>query len=147
MKKIIYISSFLLFSLAACNSHKDAEPTEAENDLDAVRNFVQAALIGDFNKARTFMLADSINLDRMKMIEAAKLSPDEKRGLAQSSINIHNVDRVNDSTTVVIYSNSFKNNHDTLRAVKQNEKWMVDFNYLFEHDMDTLTNKKDTLPK
>lgn len=147
MKKIAYISSFLLFSFAACNNDKPAEETMAESDLDAVRNFVQAALVGDYDKAKTFMIADSINLDRMKMIESANLSPDEKKGLAQSSINIHNVNRVSDSMTIVIYSNSFKNNWDTLRAIRKKEQWLVDFNYLFEHDSDTLTNKRDTLAK
>ncbi len=53
--------------------------------------------------------------------------------------------RLNDSTTVVIYSNSFKNNWDTLKAVRQKGQWLVDFNYLFDHESDTLMNKKDSI--
>ena len=82
---------------------------------------------------------------RMNMIERVNLLPDEKKGLATASINIHNVSRVNDSTTVVIYSNSFKNNWDTLKAVRQKGQWLVDFNYLFDHESDTLMNKKDSI--
>lgn len=135
MKQIL-ISSFLLFILNACNS-KDRRPVESENDIDAARNFIQAGLDGDYNKARTYMLPDSANQGRMDIVERMRLSPDEKKGLAGATINIHNVTKQNDSTTIVIYSNSFKNNWDTLRIKKLDEKWLVDFNYLWDHDADT----------
>ncbi|HEY6504749.1 MAG TPA: hypothetical protein VIZ28_12290 [Chitinophagaceae bacterium] len=145
MKKILSLTSFLLFCLYACNEDKK-EPA-SENDVDAVRNFIQAALEGNYEKAKTFMLADSISLERMSNIERVNLSPEEKKGLAAASINVHNITRVNDSTTIVIYSNSFKNNWDTLRAVKLKNNWLVDFNYLFDHDNDILMNRKDSLAK
>jgi len=142
MKKIFYLSSLLLL-FVACNNGKD-EP-KSENDLDAVRNFVQAALYGDYEKAKSYMLRDSLNLQRMDAIKRVPLSSEEKKGLATATIIIHDVNHVNDSTTVVIYSNSFKNNWDTLRVLKQANEWLVDFNYLFNHDLDTLLNKKDTV--
>lgn len=142
MKKILY--SFLLFYAIGCKN-EDKKPPASENDVDAVRNFIQAALEGDYAKARTFMLADSVNTERMNVIERVKLSPEEKKGLAAASIIVHDVKHVNDSTTVVIYSNSFKNNQDTLRALRVQGSWMVDFNYLFNHDSDTLLIKKDSI--
>jgi hypothetical protein len=146
MKKIYYLSSFLLCCFFACNSNKEAP--KAENDVDAIRNFIQFALYGDYDKAKTYMLPDSINKEQMNAIERVNLSPEEKNGLATASINIHNVNRVNDSTTIVIYSNSFKNNWDTLKAIKQKGEWLVDFKYLFNHDQDTLikpsVNKPDS---
>ena len=145
MKKILYLSSLLLFCLYACNEVKK-EPA-SENDVDAVRNFIQAALEGNYEKAKTFMLSDSVSMERMGNIERVNLSPDEKRGLASASINVHDISRRNDSTTIVIYSNSFKNNWDTLKAVKVKGQWLVDFNYLFDHDSDTLVNKTDSLGK
>lgn len=145
MKKILPLASFLLFCLYACNDDKK-EPA-SENDVDAVRNFIQAALEGNYTKARTFMIPDSVGLERMSNIERVNLSPDEKKGLATASINVHAVNRVNDSTTIVIYSNSFKNNRDTLRALKLKGQWLVDFNYLFDHDKDTMVNSADSLTK
>ena len=71
-----------------------------------------------------------------------------KEGYRGSSINIRNVNPVNDSVTIVIYSNSFMNNDDTLRILKKNNQWLVDLKYLYEHDMDTMKinlNKRDTL--
>jgi len=142
MKKLLYLSPLLLL-FNACNNGNDTP--RSENDLDAVRNFVQAALYGDYNKAKTYMLKDSLNLQQLDAIQRVPLSSDEKKGLASASIIIHDVNHVNDSTTVVVYSNSFKNNWDTLKAVKQANEWLVDFSYLFNHDMDTSLNKKDSL--
>ena len=93
------------------------------------------------------MVPDSISMERMGNIERVHLSAEEKKGLAAASINVHNITRRNDSTTIVIYSNSFKNNWDTLRAIKLKGQWLVDFNYLFDHDSDTLVNMKDSLSK
>lgn len=146
MKKILTVSSFLLFCLFACNT-EDKNPAEPESDVNVITNFIQSALYGNYEKARTYMLPDSINQERMNMIERVNLLPEEKKGLAAASINIHNISRVNDSTTVVIYSNSFKNNRDTLKVVRLKGQWLVDFNYLFDHDTDTVTIKKDTLNK
>jgi hypothetical protein len=146
MKKIFYLSSFLLFCFSACKNGDKQNPA-SENDVDAVRNFIQAALEGNYGKAKTYMIPDSISMERMNNIERVNLSAEEKKGLAAASIIVHNITRVNDSTTVVIYSNSFKNNHDTLRALRVKGNWLVDFNYLFDHDRDTLTNQTDTITR
>lgn len=148
MKKIFYLFPFLLFCIWACNS-SDRQHGTSENDVDAARNFIQAALLGDYAKAKTYMVSDTPNLERMNAIERVSLSSEEKKGLAGATINIHGVKKVNDSATVVIYSNSFKNNWDTLRVLRHNGEWLVDFNYLFTHDSDTLflsADKKDSLP-
>ena len=128
--------------LIACNN-KDRRAGKSENDIDAARNFIRAALDGKFEEARTYLLPDSINVNWMDVAERSyrKTDDDTKRGYRSSSINIHQVSPVNDSVTVVIYSNSFKNDHDTLRILKQNGQWLVDLKYLYEHDMDTLFNK------
>ena len=71
-----------------------------------------------------------------------------KEGYRGSSINIRNVNPVNDSVTIVIYSNSYMNNDDTLRILKTNGQWLVDLKYLYEHDMETMkinAYKRDTL--
>lgn len=146
MKKIF--PSLLLLLVLACNNSD--KKLESENDVDAARNFINAALAGDYNKARTFMLRDSANEERMNLIERVNLLPEEKKGLAAATINIHSVKKLNDSATVVIYSNSFKNNWDTLKVVRDKGQWLVDFDYLFDHDSDTLTfprPKNDSLPK
>lgn len=135
MKNIIYFLMFLL--TFACNSTENNTDNEEENDLDAARNFVQAALKGKYDVAGKFMLKDSVNEERLDAVSRIQLSSDEKQGLWDASINIHNRKLINDSTSIIIYSNSFhKENTDTLKVVKQDGEWLVDFKYLFDHDQE-----------
>lgn len=126
----------LLFFAAACNSPADEEKEEAgESDINAATSFVQAALKQQYNKARDFMLQDSVNQQHMDAVSRIQLSSGEKQGLWDASINIHSRKLVNDSTSIIVYSNSFhKENKDTLKVVKINGRWLVDFKYLFNQN-------------
>ncbi|MCW3119963.1 MAG: hypothetical protein JWM28_4045 [Chitinophagaceae bacterium] len=152
MKKYItIISSSLLLFLAACNNDDSRGAATSENDIDAARNFIRAALDGKFNDAKGFLFNDSSNLEYFDAYQRnyQKIEPEVKRDYRESTIKIHTVTPLNDSTTVVIYSNSFKNDHDTLKVLKKNNQWLVDLKYLFQHDADTMLiprqYKTDTL--
>jgi|SRR5205085_12235866 hypothetical protein len=135
MKKILS-ASFLLLILGACNNDKTSK---SENDVDAARNFIRSALDGKFSEARQYMLQDTANLQFLDVAERNyERAPVETiNSYRGSTINIHQVNPVNDSTTVVVYSNSFKKDHDTLKVLKVNNQWLVDLKYLYQHDMDT----------
>lgn len=140
---------FLLLFLAACNNKKQ---NEADDDVNTASNFIRAALDGKFKEAQSYMLSDSINKNYLDIAESnyQKADLDTKTNYRNSSINIHKITPVNDSTTIIIYSNSFKNDHDTLKLLKEQGKWLVDLKYLFDHDFDTTVNKKpisDSLKK
>lgn len=149
MKRYPFFFLLLLFSFTACKTKDKA--VASENDIDAARNFIQAALEGNYDKARTFMLNDSVNVNWMDNMERSYMKNDEetKYNYRKASIHVHNISYpVKDSVTIVIYSNSFKNDHDTLKVVKKNGQWLVDFKYLFEHNGDSLVVKpllKDSL--
>ena len=116
---ILAAASFSLFLFTSCNNENQQETGKSENNIDAARNF-----------------------------SYAKNDQSVKDGYRSASINIHKVNKLNDSTTVIIYSNSYKNDHDTLKVLKVSNQWLVDLKYLFEHDADTLTVKpltNDTL--
>ncbi|MEO8406631.1 MAG: hypothetical protein ABI480_18610 [Chitinophagaceae bacterium] len=136
MKKIIALSSIFLLTIYACNN-ADKQAGKSENDVDAARNFIQAGLDHNYDKARTYMLQDKINQQRMDAAERIPMSDERRKGLAGASINIHSVNKINDTSTIVIFSNSYVNKWDTLRVVKQNDNWLVDFNYYFTHGADT----------
>ena len=143
MKRNYTIFLFLLFLCCACKSN-DKEPAgKSENNVDAARNFIRAALDGKFREARSFMLQDSVNTNYMDVVERAYKNDKQsnKDGYRTSTIHFHKVDSINNSTSVIIFSNSFMNNPDTLRIVKVNAQWLVDLKYLYEHDRDTLNNK------
>lgn len=136
MFKKFCLAVFLLPVLLSCNNDQKPSASKSEDDVDAARNFIRAALDGKFNEARVYMLQDSVNMNWMDIAERnyQKADRDTKVGYASASINIHNVNPVNDSITIVIYSNSFKNDHDTLKILRAGNHWLVDLKYLFQHD-------------
>ena len=150
MKKNYFIFLFLLCCFYSCKN-KDKGPTgKSENNIDAARNFIRSALDGKFDEARNFMLPDSSNTNYMDVAERSfkNISQPEKDGYRASNIIIHNVNDVNDSTTIIIYSNSYKRDHDTLKVLKINSQWLIDLKYLFEHDAEGNASKpviKDAL--
>lgn len=137
---------FALLVLASCGN-EDKAPATSDNHVDAVRNFVRAALDGKFAEARMYMISDSVNNNYMDVAERsyANMTQENKDGYRASSIQFPSpMVTLNDSTSIVIYSNSFKNNPDTLKVMKTGGKWLVDFKYLYLHDTDTITNKPKT---
>jgi hypothetical protein len=149
MKRNNLFFLFLLF-FAACKTDDKKADAKSSNSIDAARNFIRAALDGKYREAKDYLLQDSVNLNWMDAAERSYLKADQdtKDGYMASSINMHSVTPVNDTTTIIIFSNSFKNDHDTLKVVKVNGQWLVDLKYLFDHDMDTTIKKpviNDTL--
>jgi hypothetical protein len=150
MKSLAIVFSFL-FLLMACNS--DKQETKSDNDMDAARNFLDAALKGDYKHASVYMLQDSANREYLNVSERSyqNRSPDAKAKLKAASLRFFDTQQVNDSTTITVFDNSYANKKDTLRIVKRNGQWLVDLKYLFEHDMDTSNykqkNKIDTIQK
>lgn len=133
----------LLIVFSACNS-EDRKAPISENDVDAARNFIRAALDGRFDLVKTYMLQDSTNLQYIENVAQPmyeRAADSVTRSYKAASINVHNVSKPNDSTTIVIFSNSYKRNEDTLKVVRIADKWLVDLKYLYQHDSDTIGQK------
>src|SRR5205085_12230007 len=120
MKSIATI--FLIFLLVACNNSDQEAETKSDNDMDAARNFLDAALKGDYKNASTYMLQDSANKEWLNVAQRGyqRYSPDEKSKLKSASLRFFDTKQVNDSTTITVFANSYKNKKDTLRIVKMN---------------------------
>jgi hypothetical protein len=130
---------FLLFLSACSNNERDrSDATQTtESDVDAARNFIRTALDGRYDKLRPMLLPDSANLaliEVAQMTYQSRMSPADKQGYRDASINIHNVETLNDSTTVVNYSNSYKKEKNDLKVVRIDGAWLVDFKYSFPAD-------------
>jgi hypothetical protein len=54
---------------------------------------------------------------------------EDKAGYHEASINLFDSRKVNDSTTVVNYSNSYMNKKDSLKLVRINGQWLIDLKY------------------
>ena len=144
MKLTIPFAIFSLVLLNNCNnSDKEAKAGKSESDIDAARNFLDAALKGDYKLASSYMVQDSSNIGYLAVTERKynQMDPEQKRNLRNASLRFYDPLLQNDSTTITVFSNSYKNDKDTLRIVKKNGQWLVDLKYLFEHDLDTTLNK------
>ncbi len=141
---------FFIVLLAACKT-APKNPTQStpedEDDLNTAISFIQSALKGNYDKAKEYMLHDSINDDRLDAVSRVKLSADEKQGLWDATVNIHSRKVINDSTSIIVFSNSFhKENQDTLRVVKKSGRWQVDFKYLFDHGLEETSGRTQSEP-
>ena len=99
------------------------------------------------------MLQDSANQEYLSVSERSyrRLDLGKKDSLRSASLRFYDTKQLNDSMTVTIFANSYRNHKGTLKVVKKNGQWLVDLKYLFEHDMDTsIYNQKvkiDTIHK
>jgi hypothetical protein len=126
MKKIILIISLIV---TGCQSSKNYPP--AENALDAGREFVDACLKGEFKKADYYLLHNSQNDGLFTTLKATynKETKEEKTELKNASINIQSIEELNDTVTIIHYSNSFSKISSILKTVKLNDTWLVDLAY------------------
>src|SRR5690242_11193796 len=122
MKSIAVLFSLVLITFACTNSDRQATEPKSENDLDAARNFLDAALKGDYKTASGYMLPDSTNLGYLNVTERSyrKLDLVKRDSLKNASLRFYDTKQVNDSTTITIFANSYKNDKDTLKIVRRN---------------------------
>ncbi|MCM5528857.1 DUF4878 domain-containing protein [Parasegetibacter sp. NRK P23] len=120
----------------ACNSHDDA-PKNAENALDAGREFVRASLDGNYKKAAFFLLEDSTNQNLLTRWEESyrNLSSDDREAFRRASITINSEEEVSDSVSIINFSNSYKKKPQVLKVIKRDGTWKVDFKYTFSGNL------------
>lgn len=131
MQKIILFLFVLLLLHSACN--QQVKTVKNGDPLEAGREFINASLIGDFEYAKKYLLADSTNLmyfDRFVDFDNKKPATD-KEGYKNSNIIINSTEKISDSVTVINYSNTYKKEPSKIKLIKKNNKWLVDFKYTF----------------
>jgi hypothetical protein len=134
MKKFLAVILFLPFFYACNDNESVVVSDEPENDLDAARTFIKDALDGKFEQARQIMLRDSTNDQTMDVIERnhEHMPQSDRVGYRNASIQIYNTREINDSTRIITYSNSFKNQKDSLKLIRMNNQWLVDLKFTFQ---------------
>lgn len=134
MKKLSSLLLLFVFFSSCGNQDSGADMGKPEGDVDAARAFIRAALDGNYKRARPLIVPDSSNVQLLENLERAYLHNNdvmEQRSYRESSIRIHNTRSVNDSASVVVYSNSFKNKQDSVLAVRVGGDWLIDLKYSF----------------
>lgn len=133
MKKPFII--ILLLAILSCN----AEPSypKAENSFDAAREFIDACLKGQFDRANAYMIHDTENEQQLSKLRSnyALKTKEDKQEYAKASIIVSNDETVNDSTHIVYYKNSYDKVARKVKVVQRNGDWLVDFKYTFDGNL------------
>jgi hypothetical protein len=138
MSRYLRLLPFLMLVLSCNNSRTDVPASET--DLDAARNFIRSALDGKWSEARRFMIQDSVNTQILDRYEERyqRIDREEQRGYREASIINYDPRKVNDSTIIFNYANSFIKQKDSLKVVKVNGSWLVDLKYSYFSNADSL---------
>lgn len=121
----------LLSFFYACNNSNNETANKPENDLDAARMFIRDALDGKWDDAKQFLLQDSTNIQLLETAESKyqNLSKAEQQNYKDAEPRFYDTRKLNDSVTIVNYSNSYMNKKDSLKVVRTNGQWLIDLKY------------------
>jgi hypothetical protein len=120
--------SLSLFLLLIFSCHAGKTFNKAEDAQDAGRQFIRASLDGDYEKARFYLLNDSVNLLLISKWQQDfdRLDRDTRQQYREASILPISIRAINDSVTSYSYSNSYRKDTTTVRIVRVNGEWLVD---------------------
>jgi hypothetical protein len=101
--------------------------------LDTGRDFIRASLDGDFENAEHLLLKDTQNLQLFDSYKNyyQRLPADKKKNYKAASYDINKYTDLNDSTSIINYSNSFMKTPMEIKLVRLNKHWVVDFKYTY----------------
>lgn len=125
-------------------SHKDERPQTA---IDTGRDFIRASLDGDFKAAEKLILQDTQNQQLFDSYKRyySRLPAEQKTKYREASYEINKLTDVNDSATVINFSNSYMKRPMEIKVIKFNKEWFVDFKYTYADQTDSL-NETHNLP-
>lgn len=125
---LFFLTTFLFIGCGETDNYK-----KPDDPLEAGRDFIRFALDGNMRQAELFILKDQANERLFDEIEKKynNSTSQEKGGYKDASIIINKSQTINDSTTIIDYSNSYKKENNEIKLVKHNNEWWVDFKYTF----------------
>ena len=130
MKLKLFTAIFLLLLLGSCND-KRTNPT---TDIDVARAFIKDILENDFKDAKRFVLDDETNNQYFELSKKnfEHKTKEELKEFKEADIIINELTSVNDSVTIINYSNSYKKeSKGKVKVVRVNGQWLVDLKYTF----------------
>ncbi len=116
----------LLSLIVSCNAGKTFN--KAEDAQDAGRQFIRASLDGDYEKARFYLLSDSVNLILISKWQQGfdQMDRETREHYRDASILPISIRAINDSLTTYTFSNSFRKDTTTVHIVRVKGEWLVD---------------------
>ena len=132
MKILFYL--MIVFSIFSCTSDKKERPSTA---LDTGRMFINDCMNGDFESAEPLLLQDSTNNQLFTAFKEYynKMPAEKKQHYKTDSYQINKYSDLNDTTTIINYSNDYMNKPMEIKIVRQHEIWCVDFKYTYSGNL------------
>jgi hypothetical protein len=120
------IAGCFIISIIACHAGKTFD--KAEDAQDAGRQFIRASLDGDYEKARFYLLDDSVNLLLIGKWQQGfdQMDKDTRQQYRDANILPIRIQTINDSVTTYTFSNTFRKDTTTVRIVRIHGEWLVD---------------------
>ena len=118
MRPLRFFAIVFSLLLAACS--QKANYQKPDDPLEAGRDFIRFALDGDMKMAKTFVLSNADNDRLFDKIEKVykDASTADKDQYKQASIIINKVEKVDDTTTVINFANSFRKKNQAASFLK-----------------------------
>jgi hypothetical protein len=134
MKLKLFVVIIWCMALSACNNEKEIPNT----DIEVARVFIKDILENNFKEAETFILKEETNQQYFDLFkkEFESKSKAELVNYKNADIIINEITPVNDSVSIINYSNSFKKDKSNkLKMVRTNGQWRVDLKYTFSGNL------------
>ena len=134
MKRTLLIIIIGCMALSSCNTEKKITNT----DIEVARGFIKDILDNNFKDAETYVLREETNQQYFELFkkEYESKSKAELENYKNADIIINEISPVNDSVSIINYSNSFKKDKSNkLKMVRINGQWMVDLKYTFSGNL------------
>jgi len=134
MKVKLLFAFVWILALSACNEEKKVPNT----DIEVARAFIKDILENNFKDAETLVLEEETNKQYFNLFkkEFESKSKEELENYRNADIIINEISQVNDSVTVVNYSNTYlKDKSSKLKLVRINGQWQVDLKYTFSGNL------------
>ena len=131
MKMKLFIAILFFAAFTACNDTRRNPVT----DIDVARAFIKDILENDYKNAKTLVLDEEMNKQYFELSKKdfEGKSKEELENYKKADIIINEIKNVNDSVTIVNYSNSYKKNIKyEVKVVRINSQWLVDLKHTFQ---------------
>ncbi len=134
MKHPFYLLLAVFVIFFSCNSQKKLPNT----DIDVARAFIKDIQENNFKDAEPLILVDDANKQYFDLFEKhfQSKSKEELDQFKNADIIVNEISNVDDSTTIVNYSNSYKKEEkNKVKLVRVNGQWLVDLKYTFSGNL------------
>ncbi len=130
MKLKSLIAILIFASLSSCNNG-----IVPNTDIDVARAFITDILDNNFKEAKKLVLDEDINNQYFDLAkkEFESKKKEELKKYKEADIIINELKNVNDSVTIVNYSNTYKKDiRNEVKVVRVNGQWLVDLKHTFQ---------------